>query len=177
MMFTKMLRPKGLSATRRFGGMSGMENLGTLEGYEKLELWKTQNRSGILLTLDDREGQLSKTLGIISKHGISLTQLHSKPPKKVGDKRTMNFHIDFEGEIDAPHVQACLGELRPQVVDLVEVGNMEVPWFPLTIKDFNFIGKRILSEGDGIQESDHPGFRDEAYKKRRSEITQLAMDY
>jgi len=52
-----------------------------------------------------------------------------------------------------------------------EVGTPEVPWFPTRIEDFDFIGKRTLSEGDGIQEADHPSFRDPEYKKRRSFIT------
>jgi len=34
-----------------------------------------------------------------------------------------------------------------------------------------------LGEGDGIQECDHPSFRDPVYRKRREEIQQLAMDY
>lgn len=33
---------------------------------------------------------------------------------------------------------------------LVMMGTKEVPWFPTKIEDFNQIGKRILSEGDGI---------------------------
>jgi len=33
---------------------------------------------------------------------------------------------------------------------ITQVGSREVPWFPTNINDFNHIGKRILSEGDGI---------------------------
>lgn len=60
---------------------------------------------------------------------------------------------------------------------VTEVGTVEVPWFPTRIEDFDHIGKRILSEGDGIQESDHPSFRDPVYRARREEITALAMGY
>lgn len=58
-----------------------------------------------------------------------------------------------------------------------EIGAPEVPWFPTRIEDFDFIGKRILGEGDGIQEADHPSFRDPVYKKRRDEIANVAFDY
>lgn len=34
-----------------------------------------------------------------------------------------------------------------------------------------------MSEGDGIQEADHPAFRDPVYIERRTEVTQMAMDY
>ena len=54
---------------------------------------------------------------------------------------------------------------------------MAVPWFPIDINDFDHIGKRTLSEGDGIQDADHPGFRDPVYIKRRDEVTSIAMDY
>jgi hypothetical protein len=47
------------------------------------------------------------------------------------------------------------------------LGSEAVPWFPTKIDDFDYIGKRILGEGDGIQEADHPGFRDQEYRKRR----------
>jgi len=90
----------------------------------------------------------------------------------------MNFHIDFTGTFDQPHIQQCAQEIRDQVaVGLVELGSEAVPWFPTKIEDFDYIGKRILGEGDGIQEADHPGFRDKEYRKRRQEIAQLALEY
>lgn len=48
------------------------------------------------------------------------------------------------------------------------VGSVEVPWFPTRMTDFDFIGKKTLGEGEGIQEADHPGFRDVEYKARRA---------
>jgi hypothetical protein len=57
------------------------------------------------------------------------------------------------------------------------VGTPQVPWFPTNIYDFDNIGKRILSSGDGIQETDHPSFSDPAYRKRRDFITAAAFSY
>lgn len=89
----------------------------------------------------------------------------------------MNIHIDFIGDYTDHNVLLCTRELKTQVRDLQEIGNAVVPWFPLNMSDFNFIGKRVLSEGDGIQAADHPGFRDEEYKARRKQITDLAFQY
>lgn len=52
-----------------------------------------------------------------------------------------------------------------------------MPWFPTRIEDFDHIGKKILGEGDGIQEADHPSFRDPEYRKRREYIARVALDY
>lgn len=59
---------------------------------------------------------------------------------------------------------------------MTKVGSAEVPWFPLHISDFDNIGKRILGEGDGIQDADHPGFRDPVYRKRRDEINLISQN-
>lgn len=53
----------------------------------------------------------------------------------------------------------------------------EVPWFPLRLDDFDHIGKRILGAGDGIQDTDHPGFNDKQYRMRRAEIAKAALNY
>lgn len=45
---------------------------------------------------------------------------------------------------------AALNQLRLIANDVREVGTVEVPWFPTRIEDFDFIGRRTLSEGDGI---------------------------
>jgi hypothetical protein len=56
-------------------------------------------------------------------------------------------------------------------------GTPEVPYFPVHIMDLDNIGKKTLGEGDGIQEVDHPQFRDKEYIKRRDEIAKIGIDY
>ncbi len=57
------------------------------------------------------------------------------------------------------------------------VGTPQVPWFPTQIEDFDHIGRRTLTSGDGIQETDHPGFNDKEYRSRRDIITKAALSY
>ena len=64
---------------------------------DALELWQTENRSGFLITLDDKPGQLAGVLNTMEKHGINLTQIQSKPPKVISGEHTMNIHLDFHG--------------------------------------------------------------------------------
>ena len=76
--------------------MADMGAAGSLS-QDHLELWETANRSGMIVTVSDEAGALAKTLNVFAHHNISLTQIQSKPPKKIDGRRTMNFHIDFEG--------------------------------------------------------------------------------
>lgn len=64
---------------------------------DALELWSTNNRSGFLITINDKPGQLAKVINTMAKHNIDLTQIQSKPPKVTSGGNTMNFHVDFIG--------------------------------------------------------------------------------
>jgi len=113
----------------------------------------------------------------MTENKINLTAINSRPPKLINKQRTMNFNIDFEGTHDMPNVKNALKELRTLGIAITTLGTPEAPWFPTKIEDFNHIGKRILGEGDGIGEVDHPGFRDTVYRERRNEIMDIAMHY
>lgn len=89
----------------------------------------------------------------------------------------MNFNIDFHGNFEDSNIAKAMDELEKISQGVTRVGSKAVPWFPVDINDFDHIGKRTLSEGDGIQDADHPGFRDPEYIKRRDEVTQMALDY
>ena len=77
-----------------------MENLAVASAVEHFQLWETENRSGILITVEDKPGQLASTLSILAKYNVNLTSIHSRPPKQISGKRVMNFHIDFTGTFD-----------------------------------------------------------------------------
>ena len=94
-----------------------------------------------------------------------MTRISSRPSKFiVNNWRQVDFFIDIEGNSTDSNVLKALDELKLISERVTEVGTPEVPWFPTRIEDFNFIGKRVLSEGDGIQEADHPSFRDPVYR-------------
>lgn len=85
--------------------------------------------------------------------------------------------MDIEGKQGDPNVTKAMNELKSICLNVTAVGGPEVPWFPTQLEDFDHIGKKCLSEGEGIQESDHPSFRDPVYRKRRDEITNVAFGY
>eukprot|EP00817_Percolomonadidae_sp_ATCC50343_P004871 CAMPEP_0117430206 /NCGR_PEP_ID=MMETSP0758-20121206/9736_1 /TAXON_ID=63605 /ORGANISM="Percolomonas cosmopolitus, Strain AE-1 (ATCC 50343)" /LENGTH=374 /DNA_ID=CAMNT_0005217975 /DNA_START=150 /DNA_END=1271 /DNA_ORIENTATION=+ len=51
-----------------------------------------------------------------------------------------------------------------------------VPWFPRVIKDIDDFSTEILEYG-GALDSDHPGFSDPEYRKRREMISDIALSY
>lgn len=150
---------------------------GKCDPNDAIKLWEMEDRVGILLTLEDRPGILNDALGILKDHDINMTSISSRPPKTVSDESIINFNIDFHGSFEDSNVQAAMEKLEKISKGITKVGSKAVPWFPIDINDFDHIGKRVLSEGDGIQDADHPGFRDPVYRERRKEVTQMAMDY
>jgi prephenate dehydratase len=80
-----------------------------------------------------------------------MTRIQSKPSKFFdGGWRNVDFFIDVQGSSKDANIARAIEQLRIIANDVREVGTVEVPWFPTRIEDFDFIGKRTLSEGDGI---------------------------
>lgn len=118
-----------------------------------------------------------KALEVFNKNNLNMTRIQSKPSKQSNDKKIMNFHADFEGNFNDPNIQKTLKDLEQICEKLVILTTPEVPWFPTSLYDFDHIGKRILGAGDGIQDTDHPGFNDIEYRKRRKLIAEAALNY
>lgn len=145
---------------------------------DELEHWETQNRTSLQITLTESPGILNKALNILTSNKINMTRIQSKPSQFFHDSwREVDFFIDVDVDQSEVNYNIAIDQLKLIANNVQEVGTPEVPWFPTRIEDFDFIGKRTLGEGEGIQESDHPSFRDPVYKKRRDYITQVAFDY
>lgn len=139
--------------------------------------WEVEDRTSISFSLSDQPGILQRALNVFTNNGINLTRIQSRPAKMINHEHVVEFYADFEGKLNDPNVDSAIEQLKNMSAKVTIVGTPQVPWFPTHIEDFDNIGKRVLSSGDGIQETDHPGFNDLEYRKRREYITQAALNY
>lgn len=129
------------------------------------------------MTLSDEKGVLNKALSLFDKHNVNLTRIESKPSKFVKKDFAFDFYLDFHGTLEDDNVRNVIGDLSRIARHLTICGTPNVPWFPKTLADLDKIGRETLSEGEGIEMTDHPGFNDPKYKERRSFITNVALKY
>lgn len=177
MPFASTEAPK--AAAKQQASMMGGSAAGShITGQSDLRTyWEVENRTSISFSLSDQPGVLQKALNVFTNNGINLTRIQSRPAKTINHEHVVEFYADFEGKLDDTHVDAAINELKKLSAKVTIVGTPEVPWFPTQILDFDHIGRRVLSSGDGIQETDHPGFNDAEYRSRRDMITKKALSY
>ena len=89
---------------KRFGNMMAGNAIHCVEEDAALKMWENDDRTGILLTLDDKPGSLNDALSIFKTHNINMTNIQSRPPKHFVNKREMSFYIDFIGKLDQTNV-------------------------------------------------------------------------
>lgn len=84
------------------------------------------------------------------------------------------FEIDCEGSLEDSNIQKCLEALRARSELKVEVvPPRQVPWFPMNLAELDK-ARTALDGGTALINDTHPGFHDLEYRKRRSQIVELA---
>jgi hypothetical protein len=134
----------------------------------------TYDRTTIMFeTKEDGAGSLIAALELFRKRGINLTHIESKPNLL---NPTYNFYVSFQGTLQDDNVRLLVNDLIRTSKNVSLMGTEEVPWFPRKISDIDVFCHRTLDAGADL-ESDHPGFNDEAYRKRRASIVKNAGTY
>jgi phenylalanine-4-hydroxylase len=140
-------------------------------------------RKTLLFTIEDKPGALDACLKVFKDSGLNLKHIVSHPSK------TFDWDYEFTVELEMPNSGATQGLIMnlekagAKCVQLVGGGSVivkemeaSVPWFPRKLTDLDAFATKTLEYGADLS-ADHPGFTDEVYRKRRSEITAIAKAY
>lgn len=143
-------------------------------GTRGLSSQREDNKTSILLEVQDGPGALQDTLRFFWKHDVNMTRIESRPSK--GHNMNYSFFIDFEGKSGQPEVDELMQDLKDNCLDVMVLNDKKVPWFPRKIQELDRSVANILDAGTDL-ESDHPGFNDQEYRRRRNMFAEIAQNY
>uniref|UniRef100_A0A673CE24 Tryptophan hydroxylase 1 n=1 Tax=Sphaeramia orbicularis TaxID=375764 RepID=A0A673CE24_9TELE len=141
-----------------------------------------KERATIIFSLKNEVGGLVKALKLFQENHVNLVHIESRKSKR----RNSEFEIFVDCDSNHEKLNEIIQLLRKHVnvVDmeppdnscLLEEEMYNVPWFPKKISDLDKCANRVLMYGSEL-DADHPGFKDNVYRKRRKYFADLAMAY
>lgn len=147
------------------------------KSYPQERYFEVEDKMGLLVTMDDHPGVLAETLNIFLRNNVNLTYINSKPSKYSSQNgKKVEFFMDFDGKVTDKKIQNALAELKSNNHEYKLFQTEEVPWFPKRKLDLNMMGRNLMSANDALA-SDHPGFKDDVYRKRRAELVNVSNSY
>lgn len=155
---------------------------GFMPNPESLQASQPQILTTFLFSINDKVGALDEVLSLIRKQNVSLSRIESRPSKTKGN---YDFFIDFNASSAAEIERIKKALDGSPVINKINVISGDksdepdyhgVPWFPRKIADLDSLAVKVLSYGSELN-ADHPGFSDPEYRRRRSEITEIAKTY
>lgn len=141
------------------------------------KLLQNDDKVGLLITLPDKQGELLKILNVLNDHQVNLSYIQSKPSKEYSSNelKRIDLFIDVENKSHAS-LNKALKIIKENGSQVTFSNIKDVPWFPKSFIDLNLMGRDLKVGGEQLQ-SDHPGFNDPVYKKRRTEIETKSAEF
>lgn len=123
----------------------------------------------------DYPGLLKSILEVFSRHELNLTHIVSKPVSELDYSQGNSFSINFESMSELQTSKA-MSELQGKGLEIKNSAKASSLWFPVKVQDLDHLDKKTLKASVEL-ESDHPGFLDLEYRRRRDEIAQVAFKH
>ena len=126
----------------------------------------------------DQPGMLDQCLKVFATHHLDLKKIESNVGN-ISGAFVINADINTSSNTDANAVVKALIALQKiqgtnaRVVSSVK---NQISWFPRTIYDLDSFACKVMTYGEEL-DADHPGFKDEVYRRRRLEIVSLAQKF
>ncbi|XP_072529879.1 tryptophan 5-hydroxylase 1a [Salminus brasiliensis] len=141
-----------------------------------------KGRAAIVFSLKNEVGGLVKALKLFQENHVNLVHIESRKSRR----RNSEFEILVDCDSNHEQLNEIIQLLRKHVnvleteapsKSLPEEDEMDnVPWFPKKISDLDKCANRVLMYGSDL-DADHPGFKDNVYRKRRKYFADLAISY
>jgi chorismate mutase/prephenate dehydratase len=81
---------------------------------------ETPAKTSLLFTVPHQPGALAEVLGVLSRRGVNLAKLESRPIP--GSPFTYRFYVDVDGNSEREPVRGALAEVRPLTAELRVLG-------------------------------------------------------
>ncbi|XP_060694433.1 tryptophan 5-hydroxylase 1 isoform X2 [Hemiscyllium ocellatum] len=151
------------------------------ENKENCNVSVERGRVAVVFSLKNEVGGLAKALKLFQEKHVNLVHIESRKSKRRNSEFEIFLDCDSNREqlneiiqILKSHVNVVT--LNPPDNSYAHGGEMETPWFPKKISDLDKCANRVLMYGSDL-DADHPGFKDNVYRKRRKYFADLAMAY
>jgi len=139
---------------------------------------ESSTKTSLIFSLHEEVGALSKALQVFEKYGINLLHIESRLARQ--NKTDHEFYVECDNSMGS--VADAIKQLRQEskYIHVLSRAHKSLeestPWFPGKMRDLDQFANRVLSYGSEL-DSDHPGFRDVLYRKRRKEFADIAHQY
>eukprot|EP00049_Salpingoeca_infusionum_P017408 m.352847 g.352847 ORF g.352847 m.352847 type:complete len:433 (-) comp16622_c0_seq1:1339-2637(-) len=137
---------------------------------------KKSGRVALIVSIANSVGALEKITSAVKVAGLDMSHIESRPSKKPD--LDVDFFIGLEANVE--ETSGLVTELK-KVAGSVQVFDQSPStdnpeWFPERIQDLDVFATRVLDAGKELK-SDHPGFTDPEYRKRREFFADIAITY
>lgn len=136
----------------------------------------------IIFTLKQESGALAETLNIFKERNISLFHIESRPSKI--EKGCYEILIEFAEKFEKVKIEEIINLIKQKTKTIhvydfnsqIKQNKESFPWFPVKKIDIDQFANRVLNCGVELN-ADHPGFKDEQYRKRRKIFADIAANF